>query len=203
MPNYAVQIVMFPASNVIEDATTNTWSCEAADSAGALLFTNAVVAFYNGIRDRFSTLTRQNNHVYKIFDRADPTPRQPVLEGLWNFTAAPTGNPLPPEVAKCLSFQGVAVSGVPQARRRGRVYLGPFNTSTLGTNGRPTTALTDDIRDDAQVLLTASKAATTWFWTVWSDTLGTGVEVDNGWVDDEWDTMRSRGRDATYRDLFV
>ena len=205
MARYAVQIVTYPTSNLAEDATVGSWSCEAADSAAALLFTNAVITEYSNAVAMFPSSVRQVNHVYKIFNRADPTPRVPVLQGIWNFPAAPTGDPLPPEVAHCLSFQGAATSGVPQARRRGRIYFGPLDIARVGADGRPSAIQMTAMDLFGTNLLAASIAAPTWLWTVHSTITpapGSDVEVLNGWVDDEFDTQRRRGRRATTRATF-
>lgn len=203
MPYYQLQIVMYPTSNLAEDAITNSWSCEAANTAGALLFANEVVAKYVQYVNTFPNTVRQTNHVYKVFNRADVEPRVPVIQGLWNFTDPPTGDPLPPEVAHCLSFQGDATSGVQQARRRGRVYIGPIDLGRVGTDGRPNATQMATLLQWGDTLLAASDAASQWLWTVHSAVNGTDVPVTNGWVDDEFDTQRRRGRRATFRQLFT
>jgi hypothetical protein len=39
------------------------------------------------------------------------------------------------------------------------------------------------------------------FWVVYSRKTGGDAQVTNVWVDDEWDTVRSRGLRGTVRDL--
>jgi hypothetical protein len=95
------------------------------------------------------------------------------------------------------------VSGQPQARKRGRIYLGPFDTTQLNADGRILPACQTTIRNAAQALLTASDVALDWSWAVYSPTNASGVIVDNGWVDNEWDTQRRRGRAATTRSTFT
>lgn len=206
MPIYSCQFTIWPTSNVQADATINTWWCEAGSSADALLFSSAVSDFYRSLSTYYPNTVRQNGHTVKIYDWSDPEPRVPRQTATFNFTSVPSGISLPPEVAKCLSFQGVAASGVPQARRRGRIYLGPFNTgsqqSTGGDAGRPSGTFTTAMANAADTLLTASKVSSTWFWIVYSRVSNSGVEVENGWVDNEWDTQRSRGRPATSRTVF-
>lgn len=203
MPFYAVQLQIFPTSNRPEDAVTNSFSCSANSTGDALLFTNQVVALYDTYRAMFPNIVRQTNHVYKIFNRADPKPRQPVAEGLWSFGAAPTMAPAPPEVAHCMSFQGDALSGVPQARRRGRVYFGPLRIERIDTDGRPNATQMATLDAFGTDLLAASVAAAGWNWTVHSSVLGVGdAIITNGWVDNEFDTQRRRGRVATARSLF-
>lgn len=203
MPFYHVQLQIFPTSNLAEDAVTNTWSCAANSTGDALLFTNAVVGLYDTYRAMFPNIVRQNNHVYKVYNRADPEPRVPVLEGAWSFTAAPTLAPAPPEVAHCMSFQGDQLSGIPQARRRGRVYFGPLRLERIDTDGRPNATQMATLDAFGTALLAASVAGSGWDWTVHSSVPGVGdAIITNGWVDNEFDTQRRRGRVATSRLLF-
>jgi hypothetical protein len=101
-----------------------------------------------------------------------------------------------------LSFQGTPLSGTPQSRRRGRIYFGPFRTSGLNTQGRPAAGLITSLVNAGDALLAASDAAANWQWVIWSPTTGLEVGVANGWVDDEFDTQRRRGRVPTARTTF-
>lgn len=202
MPFYQLQMTVIPTSNVLADAATNSWSCEADDRAAAELFKDAVVLFYQVARPWLAGTVRQNLHVWKIYDRADTPPRAPVSMGTWNFSTAPAGPPLPPEVAICCSFQGVPQSGVPQATRRGRIFLGPLDTITLDSNGRILSTCAVALAAGMDGLRTASIAAASWSWTIHSTTRDSDVQPSNGWVDDEFDTQRRRGRVPTSRTVF-
>lgn len=202
MPNYAVQIAIFPTSNLNADAVSNNWSCEADDDSAANDAATAFIAFHQSLFSYYPATVRQSTHSYKIYNRADPIPRAPVEEGTWAFSSAPAGNPAPPEVAVCLSFQGDPESGVSQARKRGRIYFGPVETSQIDTTGRPASALRAQLISSADTLLTASNSAADWVWTVYSSVTGDSFPVTNGWVDDEFDTQRRRGRLATTRTVF-
>lgn len=203
MANYDLQIKLNMVSVNPEDASTNTWGIIADDDAAAILATQSFLVFYDTIRTGYSNLVSQGPHEYKLYRRADPPPRAPIYQGPFSFTSAPTGVPLPTEVALCLSFQGARQSGVPQARRRGRVYLGPLATSIAGTNGRPLPTAITNIRNAAQALLTASVTSLSWEWSVYSPTSQSATAVTDGWVDDEWDTQRRRGRRSTARVTFT
>jgi hypothetical protein len=203
MPNYAVQVTIWPTSNLQADASTNTWSCVGDDAAAASDFTNSVLDFYKTLVTLYPNTVRQTDHTYKIYNRADPIPRVPVEEGTWSFTGAPTGTPLPPEVALCTSFQADPESGVSQARKRGRVYLGPLKDAGLGTDGRPSSSILTLIEGAAQTLLDESVAATNYYWSVYSAVASDSFEVSNGWIDNEYDTQRRRGRVPTTRNLFA
>jgi hypothetical protein len=202
MPNYACQIVIFPTSNLNADAISNNWSCVADNVSAAGDFITSVIDCHRDMQPLYPSTVRQNNHTYKIYDRADPIPRNPVTQGTWNFATAPSGNPLPPEVSMCLSFQGTPESGVSQARKRGRIFVGPLNSVAMSTTGRPTTSAINTMVAAGQELLDESDAAATWSWQVWSASTGDSFPVVNGWVDDEFDTQRRRGRLATTRTTF-
>lgn len=203
MPNYQVQIILKTTSGVSADFVTNTWSILADDVSALEDAGIAIRAFYNGTGDRFSNLLSQTGHTLKAYDRADPEPRAPVLEFDWNLTPTPSGSPLPPEVSLCVSFQGDKESGVSQARKRGRIYFPMISATQLDTNGRPTAAFITDLATNAGTLLAASDAAVDWKWHVFSSVTGDSFRVTNGWVDNEWDIQRRRGRKPTSRTTFT
>lgn len=202
MPSYQLQVILYPTSNVEADAVSNSWSCDADDLTAAELFKDEILAFYVAVDGYLAGTVRQNNHVWKLYDRSDPQPRYPASEGTFNFPTAPAGAPAPPELAIVISFQALKTSGIPQARRRGRIYFGPNDITTIDGNGRPTSAATTFLAGAADDILTASNAAATWTWTVHSTVSGTDAPVNNGWVDDEFDIQRRRGRVPTSRTVF-
>ena len=203
MPLYRFQQVIATQDNVAANFASNTYHFIADDDLALPAIATAVQGVYTAMRLQMSNLTRQNGHEYKIYDTADPEPRAPILEGSWNFSAAIVNNPMPPEVAICLSFQGSKISGQPQSRRRGRVYLPFIQLSGGGADGRPTAGVVTAAVNAGASLLAASVAATTWSWVVASSyTPADGAIVQNGWVDNEWDTQRRRGRVSTARTTF-
>lgn len=202
MPFYRAQITLGSADNVAENYATNVLHFAASDDAFLPLANPVIVAAYNSWRPQMSNLCRQNNHELKWYDLADPKPRAPIMETTFNLSSAPTGNPLPPEVSLCCSFQSPKSSGTPQARKRGRAYLPWPNVSAIGADGRPTSAAVAAAVAWGDGLLTASLATTEWAWIVYSTIALGGEEITNGWVDNEFDTQRRRGRDATTRSVF-
>lgn len=203
MPFYAVQVTIWPTSNLVADASTNTFSIEAANPAGLATAVDQIVLFYQALGSFYPNTVRQSDHSIKCYNRADVKPRAPVLTRLWSFVGAPTGTPLPSEVCLCCSFQAAPLSGTPQSRRRGRVYIGPLKDANLGSDGRPAAGLTGGLASAAAGLLAASDVATTWLWVVHSSFVAIDVPVTNGWVDNEYDTQRRRGRTATARTTFT
>lgn len=202
MPFYTVQVTIPTADNTAANYASNTWHFEADDLTALQLCFNALKTFYNTMTGSMSSMVRQTGWEFKGYDDSDPMPRYPVLTETWSLTGAPSGAPAPPEVALCLSFQGDKTSGVPQARRRGRIYFPYVDASTIHTDGRPTTGLTSTLNAAGDALLTASLAAASWAWMVFSVVSPGYTSVTNGWVDNEWDTQRRRGRKATARDVF-
>lgn len=117
----------------------------------------------------------------------------------------------PQEVALCLSFAGVSALGGgttnPQ-NRRGRLYIGPLNRNTgeVGVGGRvePLAATCTDIATAAHDFSVALAADGVFQWVVHSRTTGgAATPVTHGWVDNEFDTVRSRGGEADFRSTFV
>lgn len=203
MPFYTTQVTIPTADNSVENYASNTFHFEADDLTALGLCHTQLQTFYNSWRGTMSNLARQNGWSIKSYDDTDPIPRAPVLETTFNLTSAPTGSGMPPEVALCLSFQGARQSGVPQARRRGRVYL-PFPLASAGgTDGRPAAGTITTAVGLGQALLTASDSAGTWTWMTFSTVAPGYATVTDGWVDNEWDTQRRRGRKATSRTTFT
>lgn len=200
MALYSAQCVIFPTSNLVADASTNTFSFDADDDAATEDIFDALVAFYNDIYGVYPGTVRQTANIIKIYALADPTPRAPVFEGTFNFATAPSGSPLPQEVAACISFQGSHVSGISQARRRGRVFIGPLSTALVGADGRMTGTAVVVLKGGASGLLEASDAAANWTWGVKSETgFALFTAIVDGWIDNAFDTQRRRGVQSTIR----
>lgn len=137
----------------------------------------------------------------KLYNMADPIPRPPIL--VRSFDLGPTaGSNLPREVALCLSFQALPVAGVPQRRRRGRVYIGPFGTAaqnyTAG-DARPSQSLIDTLKERGARLSNSLEFSD---WAVFSSVTPALLPVANGWVDNAFDTQRRRGLDANTRNTW-
>jgi hypothetical protein len=148
----------------------------------------------------------------------------PTHTGTFTLTAPASvdATDLPRECAAALSYTagtaGVAEDvpgGVPGPKgdtrpasdRRGRLYLGPLNTLAIGagTNGpglsvgfRTAAAAAAKALADA-IIAVAIRFA----WVVFSRALGVAFPIINGWIDDAFDTIRSRGILASTRTLFT
>jgi hypothetical protein len=203
MTDFYTQVTLEHDSALPEDRSINTFAADisAVDEAGGLAaWHSALNTFYQGV-DGFLSSALSGLGTIKSYRRTDPKPRVPILTT--DITITPGTNVAPAEVALCVSFQAVRVAGLSQARRRGRIYLGPLHSTILDSStGRPVTTSVASIVAAADALVTASKAATLWKWSVWSEVNQQGREVDNGWVDNAYDTQRRRGLRPTTRTLF-
>lgn len=204
MTNILCQAALPSATGLTEDTVVNNWSFDVTSgstSTKCALIVTALNSFY-GVIDQYLSNFLAGTIAYKFYDRADPTPRVPVHEGAGTVT--PGTNTIPTEVALCMSFQAARVSGLNQARRRGRVFLGPLaEAATTNNTGRPAAAFITAIDTAGSALLAASIAATDWKWVVWSSANNSFSYVANGWVDNAYDTQRSRGFRPTSRTLIT
>ena len=205
MPAIRAMVVLNMTSSLPRDACVNTWYCLGTATEGTCdAFGAALGTFYDSISGVLARDIAPAPSRIKFYDMSTATPRAPIHEMALGMGAAPVNTPLPHELACCLSFQGPRISGISQARRRGRVYLGPLGTNVLLSDGKLSTTETDVIRDAAEVLLTASTEAGSWSWVVYSERSDPDATtfVTNGWVDDAFDVQRRRGVDATARQTF-
>lgn len=215
---YLAQIELKTDSGLPEDSSVNTLHFEidptavsggvveiienGGDLAGPEIgIHEALETLYDGLGIIFaSTLTGVGE--VKYYDLDDPTPRAPVLIKTLSWGAQGT-SALPHEVALCVSFQAAKLSGVPQASRRNRIFLGPLAASISGTTtGRPAGGDLDFIRDLFDDLLDTSGTAAAWNWVTYSGKLGTSAPIDNGWIDNAFDTQRRRGVQPTSRSIW-
>lgn len=139
----------------------------------------------------------------KAYSLNDPTPRAPRYQATVDLGITPaTSSSVPLETAICLSFQGAPLSGTPQARRRGRVFLGgwahPIAPGDSNSFPEVDPTITAGIAAEATTLATALATAGM-FWVVWSRVENLGATVDNGWIDNALDTQRRREVAATAR----
>lgn len=205
MPAIRAQVILKTTTNVPADFVTNSF-CFAdpaaiTDTAG---LTGAIKSFYDSIRTAigFPTIA-QNGHEIKFYDLPGVMPNYPFATTTWNFATAPAGDTYASECAVCLSFQGAKIPGLAQARRRGRIYLGPCSNA-ISLNGRPVAATRTSVAGAAASFKTAVNALPAGGdWSVWSPTTATAVGITNGWVDDAWDIQRRRGLVATARTTFT
>lgn len=201
MATLRAQVVLHTTDNTPANYITNSWAFMGTNPfADTTAITAALKGFYDGITASYwSDDLAQNANEINYYDLPGTPPNYPVDQDVWNRASDPSGTPLPQECAICLSFQGARTPGFPQARRRGRVYLGPWG-GTANSSGRPTAALLTVIANAATAFKTAINAiASDTQWAVWSTTDQAPVPIVGGWVDNVWDTQRRRGLLETSR----
>jgi len=205
MGTIRAQVILHTDDNTPANYVTNSLAFFSpgtfADFTG---LTSCIKDFYDDIPATYwSSELQQNGHEIKYYDLPGTPPNYPVEEDVWNMASAPGGSPLPQECAVCLSFQGARTPGFPQARRRGRIYIGTLGTAA-NTSGRPTAALVSALATAAATFKSNVGAlADTIDWAVWSVVDQSPVIVDNGWVDNVFDTQRRRGLLETSRTTFA
>lgn len=170
---------------------TNPSPSTNASAVRALMF-----SFWQDIDAFLSPLMASTSgaHETQLYNLDDPQPRQPFSFGA--FTLAGTGTALPPEVACCLSYRGDYVSGTPNARKRGRFFVGPLNTTAL-TGAVFSTSFLNTLAVAGQDLAQGLNALTNIEFGVWSPTANAFTPATRVSADNACDVQRRRGRLAT------
>jgi hypothetical protein len=213
------QVTIPRRSNVHADACVNTFGFNVSGAVNSTELDSiaaAMLDFYNGtgavsgqkISDYLSGGLNASVSRLKVYDLADAEPRPPVYDEVLAINNNASTNHLPGEVALCLSFKADPEAGVPPARRRGRVYIGPLSQGAIGSAGnydlRPLTNFQQAIVDAGARLVTdlPDGTANEVRWCVISNTPSVGAfTITQCWADNAFDTQRRRGVAATSRIL--
>lgn len=190
-------------------------------SAGAIK--TALVNYYAAFGEWLSQSVSRTTSGFKTYDLSLPKPNPPVYASVMTLPAAGVNWDalLPREVSLCVSYKADPVAGVEPRSLRGRNFFGPIMSPTAPAGNNylvPPPGLIAACAAAGDSLLEASKAATTWKWVVFSPTMaggwmipgqqgppnlqGSASLVTSGWVDNEWDTQRSRGMKPSARTNF-
>lgn len=208
-----VQLVLHGGSDLPEDRYINTFHFHSIAAEDPTVFQAQCVlavdlAFMNAAPDGtqlHSFLSAFVSTQYELvsYDLAlAPGLRVPTI---FNGTATttPTGG-LPSEVAVCLSLAGDPPNN---ARRRGRLYLGPLSdktavmlAATSSVPPRPSTQVVGSIgvamAAKAKVLMDSIETP----WCIRSMTPTENyVRITRAWVDNSFDTVRKRGEKPSAR----
>lgn len=197
MPLYEAQVAMWDLDGVLpRDAAINTLYF---DDAGV---TSDPDGLAGDLADMYLTHLRAVPVEVKLYDVAQAKPRDVKGHATRNMTSSGSTGSIPREVALCLSYY----AGTSHPRNRGRIFLPIYLMSGIGGTGqRPTDP-------QMQAILAFATQANASFpdiggpdvrWMQYSRTLGRAAQVTAGWVDDEWDTVRSRGLKPTHRVTFA
>jgi hypothetical protein len=211
---YRVQVRLPAADGLNKDACINTWHFRwNADTPGTTPQDTAndmidqLQNFYEAIHGVFPlTVTRPFKAT--AYDMNDPEPRVPVLLRDITLSAAPSGEPLPDQVAICLSMFNTVSSGESPRRSRGRVYIGPiYQGVASSTDAQATiaTATRTMIIDAAHAAFKTGLTINDPYLCVFSraDLAGGGSlsssfkTVDIVRVDNRWDIQRRRAEGPT------
>lgn len=208
-------------SGVPEDAIVNTFYFDQDDN-GLLpppdTSYDAVVTsleqFYTAFDNVLFPASVGNLATVRIYDMRDPQPR--LLRRTDTFAINPSAaNPLPSQVALCMSFAAAPLAGVNPARRRGRVYLGPIAGNAdelINSQSRPSGALRLAVKAGADSLIVPNDVGgSSLTWAMYSPTTDAGGaniddsmhDVQSGWIDDVWDTQRRRCPVSSTRTVFA
>jgi hypothetical protein len=159
--HYTAQVILQGKTGLAEDRFVNTWHFQGGDGGGdgsgmlgvaARLSTFYTKTYAGNPLSHFLSPVIQPVATINVYDADSPKPRQPFP---FHFTlGAPGGiTAVPEQIALCMSY--FSVRNLP--RQRGRVYLGPFNTTVLTSSetvtSRPTGDLLNTIKGAATELM--------------------------------------------------
>jgi hypothetical protein len=193
MAQFHVMMSRLPQSNLARDRVVTTFHIDTDldflidDGEQAEGFAQDAATLF---ADTMGALGGFTGWEARVYTHGAPKLTPPIATA----TAQPGGTPLDPgprEVALCLSYYAT----LNQPRRRGRMYLGPWPASQMAE--RPGTTPTGACGTIAQGL--AALGGPTTQWVQYSPTTGEFHNVTNFFIDNEWDTQRSRGLRATSR----
>lgn len=196
MPNYYAQVILQPANGVSRDVQVNIFAVSevnALSSIEAASWTAAIKAFYDAcaaagaLKDRATA-----DHRIKFLAADGSVPNYPIYENAFSLANTPSGAEMPQEVALCVSYANTVASTIPRARRRGRIYISGWSEAA-NTSGRPTSGVPLALATAYRNYAVAANAITGITAGVWSRKNATVYPIQQCWVDNEWDTMRSRG----------
>jgi hypothetical protein len=189
MANYDVQLILRNANGLAADDFVNTLHFEinAPDTLEGTA--DGIAAIWQGKVNFFSQIIE--GLTVKVYEAgAGP----PALVKDYTFSGG--NGATPSEVACCLSYY--ADDDVTTApRRRGRIYLGPFNAVS---GERMDATLVDFVLDIGEALAQVGTAGNT-TWLMKSVTNNAYYKIERIACDNAWDTQRRRGAAPTLRDF--
>lgn len=139
--------------------------------------------------------TTTKPYTIKVYDAQKAPPSFPLATR--TLAGTPPVSQMTREVALCLSYY----STYNRPRYRGRLYLIPSWFTGVATLRPSAGTMTAALGFVTGVLTKSLPQAHNW--VVYSKVGNQAYGVSNYWVDDEWDTIRSRGLRSTTRQLGV
>lgn len=205
-----VQVVWFHRSGLPKDSVVNTL---AFDVSGKGAFASWAPELAQEVQDAWTNASGSNGGLLgyygeslsgfgeiKVYDLGDSEPRNPfIFDSEAQFGSSTT--PLPQECSLCLSFK--TTNGNANGRNRGRIFIGPLGgtqgvTKDAIGNAVPSTGLLSAVSDLGKEIYDRASAAGM-EWSIYSRAGNSLGHVLATWVDNEFDTQRRRGREATGR----
>lgn len=188
MPQYRALVSLKNVSGLAEDDIVNTlYFRDNGPTTDPQNLADDLAALYATYRGHPSTIVGVE---VRFYDMAHAKPREVQAFASDAMVSSLAGGPR--EVALCLSYY----SGRNLKRRRGRVYIGPWSTVEL--TERPGISTRGGLSSLATGL--ANLGGIDVDWMVHSVVDNAYLPISHSWVDNEWDTIRSRGLKANLRD---
>ncbi len=202
MANYYVQVTGPSTTGETADSQVNTFAFKSSgglDSGSAGVYTDEIKSFYDELvtANALHGLA-QNGWVVKYYNAVTTPGNYPLFTNGFNLATAPGAVDLPLEVSLCVSYANDSETTVAPARRRGRIYVSGWPES-VNTTGRPTSAAYDSLLNAYVNYVEGVNVLSGVDACIWSRANNALYEIERVWVDNEWDTMRSRGGKSTLR----
>lgn len=199
---YRAQLVLQGPSDLPEDRWVTTYAFQGADPGsipdilGDLWAGGSGAYPGTGIGQWISPVFPRANATARVYDLSEPPgEREPVVTPV--PVAPAMGSAAYP--AECAIAVTLGNSAVP--RRRGRFYIGPLNNAT-GVVANGALMVDGNVLGNIRDACAAVSLDTRMQWGVISQVDGVFFPVDQGHVDNAFDTQRRRGEDATQRVLW-
>lgn len=192
MPQYLFQMSREPSSNLARDRIVTTFHIDTdLDSitpdmeAGPNIAVDAATLFV----ETLPGIVGFTGWTCRAYQHGQPKGSPPVLTEFWPTQGTPAAGG-PREVALCLSY--FADRNIP--RRRGRMYIGPWASNLSERPAADRLAMLGTLAEGISGLGGPNVQ-----WVQYSPTTGEFHNVTDYFIDDEWDTIRSRGLRPTSR----
>lgn len=199
MPFYLATVTLATTSGIAADKVENTYAFSGSNAGTDVVAIDGLLSdLYDDLAGTYSQIVSGTGHEISIVNLDDPQPRYPIYIAIYAFPSTPTGASTARELAICSSFQADRQSGIPQARRRGRVYIGPIDSALLDSTGMLTPTAVNNVVAAFDTFWTAA-ASSAVVWSVYSRVDQDLYAISNGWVDNAPDVQRRRGTAATLR----
>jgi hypothetical protein len=187
MPLYRVQVASAHESLMARDAIVNTFHLNREGIPGF----DDPDAIASDVCDAWGELYGVTRIETRIYEARGAAPHFPVGQHVKNPNDVKQGG-MPREVALCLSYYGER--NLP--RTRGRMFICAA-LAGLAASTRPSPGNQDVVLAHANRI--AALGGLDVDWQVYSPTSDAAENVQHAYVDDEWDTIRSRGLRPTQR----